>query len=192
MFNGFLKQSTASQSRNVGPFLDDTDFITPETGLTIANTDVKLSKGGAAGANKNSGGGTHRNNGMYSLTFDATDTDTVGELAGSILVSGAMLVVFKFMVVEETIYDAYYGASAAGIEANTLTTLSQGKPPANPTMQQALMHLYWRHIYGQVKVDTDTANQARVYADDGTTILYEWDISDSSNVFTRAEVQTGA
>jgi len=114
MNNGFLKQSTASQSRLVGPFVDDTDFKTLETGLTIANTDVKLSKNGAAGANKNSGGGTHRNNGMYSLTFDATDTDTVGELAGSILISGALVVVFKFTVLEEAIYDDLFGSGATG------------------------------------------------------------------------------
>jgi hypothetical protein len=114
MNNGFLKQSTAAQSRLVGPFLDDTDFKTTETALTIANTDVKLSANGAAGANKNSGGGTHRNNGMYSLTFDATDTATVGELGGSIVVAGALPVVFKFVVLEEAVYDALFGASAPG------------------------------------------------------------------------------
>lgn len=115
---GYLKQSTASQSRLVGPFVDDTDFKTLETSLTINNTDVKLSKNGAAGVNKNSGGGTHRNNGMYSLTFDATDTDTVGELTGSISVSGALVVVFKFWILEEDIYDALFGASAAGFDSN--------------------------------------------------------------------------
>lgn len=114
----YLKQSTASQSRMVGPFIDDTDFKTVETALTIANTDVKISKNGAAGVNKNSGGGTHRNNGMYSLTFDATDTDTVGELEVSILVSGALVVVAKYWVLEESIYDALFGASAAGFDAN--------------------------------------------------------------------------
>jgi hypothetical protein len=41
----------------VGPFVDDTDFKTLETALTIANTDVKLSKNGAAAVNKNSGAG---------------------------------------------------------------------------------------------------------------------------------------
>lgn len=115
---GFLKQSTASQSRLVGPFVDDTDFKTLETALTIANTDVKLSKNGGTSVNKNSGGGTHIANGMYALTFDATDTNTVGELAGSISVAGALVVVFKFWVLEEAIYDALLGASAAGFDAN--------------------------------------------------------------------------
>lgn len=138
---GYLKQSTASQSRLVGPFVDDTDFKTLETGLTIANTDVKLSKNGGTGANKNSGGGTHRNNGMYSLTFNATDTNTVGELAGSISVAGALVVTFKFWVLEEDIYDAVFGASAAGFDSNqrvdvgewlgNAVTASSGNPDVN-------------------------------------------------------------
>lgn len=111
---GYLKQSTATQGRMVGPLIDDTDFKTVETALTILNTDVKLSKNGAVSVNKNSGGGTHRDNGMYSLTFDATDTNTVGELEGSILVTGALVVVFKFVVLEETVYDALFGAAAPG------------------------------------------------------------------------------
>lgn len=112
---GFLRQSTASQTRVVGPFLDDTDFKTPETALTIANTDVKLKKNGTA-ANKNSGGGTHTNSGDYSLTFDATDTATVGELKGTVVVAGALPVFFCFLVLEEAVYDALFAASAAGYQ----------------------------------------------------------------------------
>lgn len=114
MLNGFLRQSTASQARNVGPFVDDTDFKTLETALTINNTDVKLSKNGAAVGNKNSGGGSHISNGFYALTFDATDSNTVGELQGSIAVAGALVVAFKFVVLEEAIYDALYAAGATG------------------------------------------------------------------------------
>ena len=53
-----LRQSTASQDVMIGAFIDDTDFKTPETGLTIANTDIKLLKDGGASVNKNSGGAT--------------------------------------------------------------------------------------------------------------------------------------
>ena len=112
MLHGYLRQSTASQTVLIGPFIDDTDFVSLETGLTINNTDVKLSKNGATGVNKNSGGGTHRNNGMYSFTFDATDSNTVGELAGSISVTGALIVTFKFTVLEAKVYDALYSTSA--------------------------------------------------------------------------------
>ncbi len=116
--NSFLKQSTASQSRAIGPFIDDTDFKTAKTGLTIANTDIKLVVNGGASANKNSGGGTHRINGVYGITFDATDTATVGEIELSVLVSGALQVFHKFTVLEEVVYDALFGASAIGYIAN--------------------------------------------------------------------------
>lgn len=120
---GYLRQSTAGQSRMVGPFVDDTDFKTVETGLTIANTDVKLSKNGAVGVNKNAGGGTHRDNGMYSFTFDATDTNTVGELSGSILVAGALVVCFKFVVLEEAVYDRLLADGAAGYSTHAATDI---------------------------------------------------------------------
>jgi len=110
----YLKQSTASQQRAVGPFIDDTDFKTPLTGLTIANTDVKLVINGAASVNKNAGGGTHRINGVYGITFDATDTTTVGEVEYSIVVTGALPVFGKFQVVEEAVYDAMFAAAAPG------------------------------------------------------------------------------
>jgi hypothetical protein len=130
MAGSFLRQATASQSRATPPFVDSTDFQTAETGLTIANTDVKLIVNGGASANKNSGGGTHRANGVYGLTFDATDTATVGEMEVSIVVAGALPVFFKFWVLEEAVYDALFGASAAGYQvpiwaaANSTVSLS--------------------------------------------------------------------
>lgn len=122
---GFLKQSTASQSRALGPFVDDTDFKTAETGLTIANTDIKLIVNGGASANKNSGGGTHRANGVYGVTFDATDTATVGEMQVSVVVAGALPVFDKFFVLEEAVYDELFGASAVGYIANAPVSVAQ-------------------------------------------------------------------
>jgi len=52
--NTFLRQSTASQARVIGPFVDDTDFKTAETGLTILNTDIKIRANGSSFSNKNS------------------------------------------------------------------------------------------------------------------------------------------
>jgi hypothetical protein len=121
----FLKQSTASQVRTIGPFVDDGDFKTLENGLTIANTDILLKKNGAASAAKNSGGATADTaGGMYHLTFDATDTGTVGELFYSVKVAGALVVFGSFWVLEEAIYDALYGASAAGFNSSGLVTLA--------------------------------------------------------------------
>ena len=124
----FLKQSTASQEVMLGPFLDDTDGATAET-MSLANTDIKISKAGADFANKNSGGGTDKTNGFKLITLDATDTATVGELVISCKMSGA-LPVFKFCwVLEEAIYDAIYApsatlaASVASILEDTGTTI---------------------------------------------------------------------
>ena len=45
-FCGYLKQSTAVDVI-LGPFVDEDDGKTAETGLTIAQADVRLSKNGA-------------------------------------------------------------------------------------------------------------------------------------------------
>lgn len=116
--NGYLRQSTASQSRLIGPFVDDTDFKTAETALSIANTDIKLRANGTTLSSKSSGGGTHQVNGMYSVTFDATDTANVGELFFSVVVSGALAVFGAYTVLEESVYDALFAASALGYVAD--------------------------------------------------------------------------
>ena len=118
----YLRQSTASQEVLLGPFVDSTDGSTAETGLTIANTDIKIWKGGATTeANKNSGGATHIASGRYYAVLDATDTDTVGMLEVNVAVSGALPVQRRFYVLEEAVYDAMFAASATGVPA-TLTT----------------------------------------------------------------------
>lgn len=129
-----LKQSTASQSVIIGPFVDDTDGKTAETGLTISNTDIKLSKNGATLASKNSGGGTHDADGYYAITLDATDTNTVGRLQLSVRETGALPVYHEFEVLEEAIYDALYGASATGalpVSSGGITSSSFGAGAIN-------------------------------------------------------------
>jgi hypothetical protein len=109
----FLRQSTASQEILLGPFVDDTDGKTPETGLTIANTDIKLLVGGATTeADKNSGGGTHVAGGRYSAVLDATDTATVGVLEVSVNATGALPFTKSYFVMEATRYDSLYGSAA--------------------------------------------------------------------------------
>jgi hypothetical protein len=106
----YLKQSTASQEIPLGFFLDSTDGNTEETGLTIANTDIKLWKTGATTlANKNSGGGTHISNGIYYAVLDATDTDTPGPMVIFCHVSGALAVRVECVVLGANVYDAMIG-----------------------------------------------------------------------------------
>ena len=107
-----LKQSTASQEIPLGYFVDSTDGNTEETGLTIANTDIKLWKMGATAlANKNSGGATHISNGIYYAVLDATDTDTLGALVVFVHVAGALAVRVECEVLAANVYDSLIAAS---------------------------------------------------------------------------------
>jgi hypothetical protein len=106
----YLKQSTAGQEVSFGPFVDETDGKTAETGLTIANTDIKIHVAGATTlANKNSGGATHIAGGVYYAVFDATDTATLGSGAIIIHVAGALPVRVPFTVLAANIYDSLIG-----------------------------------------------------------------------------------
>ncbi len=117
-----LRQSTASQEVVLPTFVDSTDGDTAETALTIANTDVKLTKGGGTSqVNKNSGGATHMATGDYYIVLDATDTDTVGNLHIKVKVAGALAVWKECVVVEEAVYDADYAASATGMRLANVT-----------------------------------------------------------------------
>lgn len=110
-----LRQSTASQEIPLGPFVDSTDGNTAETGLTIANTDIKIQKaGGTTQTNKNSGGATHIATGDYYAVLDATDTDTVGPTRVKVHVAGALPVWLDCHVYEEAVYDDLFAASAGG------------------------------------------------------------------------------
>ena len=114
----FLKQSTAYTFRH-GPFLDDTDGKTAETGLTISQADVRLSKAGGDFAQKNeSSASSHDEIGYYIVVLDATDTNTCGELLVAVHEAGALPVFKTFQGLEETIYDSLFATSAAAFDAN--------------------------------------------------------------------------
>jgi len=109
-----LKQSTAYTFR-LGPFLDSTDGNTQENALTIAYTDVLLSKAGGALAAKSdttalTGTGA---NAHYTCVLNTTDTGTLGTLRVWCHVTGALTVWQDFMVVPANIYDSLVAGSDA-------------------------------------------------------------------------------
>jgi hypothetical protein len=184
--SNFLRQSTASQARTIGPFLDDTDFKTAETALTIANTDIKLLVNGGASANKNSGGGTHRVNGMYGVTFDATDTATVGELEVSVVVAGALPVFKTFYVLEEAVFDALFAAAAPGYVANAPVNVAQMGGTAYATAQAAEVDAIWdKQVDGSVTARqsmrlANSANGGKT-SGGGTTTFTMRDLADTKD-----------
>jgi hypothetical protein len=120
-----LRQSTAVNVL-LGPFLDDTDFKTAETGLTLSQADIQLSKNAAAFAQKNeSTSATHRTSGHYMVPLDATDTNTLGMLRIEVVESGALPVWRDFMVLTAAAWDSLYAAAlgAGTADSGTTTTL---------------------------------------------------------------------
>lgn len=111
-YGGHIRQSTAITVA-LGPFMDATDGFTAETALTITQPDIRLSKNGAAFAQKNAAQTlSHMENGFYSLSLDATDTNTVGSLIVHCAESGTRPHTFHFDVLEEEIYDGIYASTA--------------------------------------------------------------------------------
>lgn len=114
-YGGELRANTAVDIL-IGPFVDDTDGKTAETGLTI---DVEVSKNGQALADKNDitapvhdAAGTI--DGYYNCELDTTDTNTEGTLAVVCFSAGALPVRHDFMVLSEAAWDSKYVAKDDG------------------------------------------------------------------------------
>jgi len=117
-----LKQSTAATIK-LGPFIDDTDGKTAETGLTIAQADIRLSKnGGDFAQTNNTAGATHDENGYYDIPLNATDTGTLGRLRVSVSKSGALPVWQDFQVVTANVYDTLCSTDSLDVNVASLST----------------------------------------------------------------------
>ncbi len=73
------------------------------------------------------------------------------------------------------------------IATDVIAQLTQGAPPATPSLQQAIMYLYqtWRN-----KV-TESATEWKSYDDAGSTEICKRTVSDDGTTFTAGEVITG-
>lgn len=125
--DSFLRQSTTI-TRRIGPFLDATDGVTPETGLAGSMT-VYLSKAGGAYAARNSATAiAYDRDGFYNVELNTTDSNTVGELRYEVTSAATHLPVWgSFQVLEEPVYDALIAGSSnlstavASITAGAIT-----------------------------------------------------------------------
>jgi hypothetical protein len=109
-----LKANTAVDVL-IGPFVDSTDGNTDETGLTITQADVRLSKNGQNMAQKNDANAcTHDELGYYNCPLDTTDTNTEGSLVLVVHEAGALPVRHEFNVMSEAAWDSLYAAKDTG------------------------------------------------------------------------------
>ena len=108
-----LKQSTAT-TVTFGPFVDATDGATAETTLTLSQADLKLSKNGAAFAQKGEAtSAAHDTSGWYRVALNATDTGTLGALTLMCAETGALPVWREFQVVKANVWDSLIGGTDA-------------------------------------------------------------------------------
>jgi hypothetical protein len=132
-----LRQSTANQVIPLGVFLDNSDGFTPKTELTISNTDIKLWKAGATSlANKESGGATHMDGGVYRATLSANDTSDDGPLVMFVHVLDALPVRVECEVLPAALYDAWQaGTLPANVTqfGGSAGMFSGGRPEVNAT-----------------------------------------------------------
>jgi hypothetical protein len=130
-----LKQSTSIDIR-VGPFVDATDGVTPETGITLGAADqaeVLKANGAATTAMAGTFAAVTGADGWYDYTVATGDVDTVGEVVFVVQDSSVCLpVLVRGYVIEEAVYDALYAASSAGplqstVAGRTLDVSSTGE-----------------------------------------------------------------
>lgn len=104
----FIKQSTTT-TISLGPFVDDTDGKTAETGLSLT---VYLVKNGAAAAARNSATAiSHDRDGYYRVELNGTDTATPGLLRALASPAGALPVWRDLVVLPANVYDSLIGGS---------------------------------------------------------------------------------
>jgi len=149
----FLRQSTA-QTIRIGPFIDDTDFVSEEVSLTISAADIRLSKDGGNMVSC-SVGGTHDEVGYYSVALGTGDTDTVGTLDIMVSETGTLFVKHQYYVVEEAVYDAML-ASGAALNVGTAASVTGAVGSVTGNVGGALLG----NVQGDVEgnVDGSTAS----------------------------------
>ena len=178
----WIKQSTASTIK-LGPFLDDTDGKTPETGLTISQADIRISKnGGNFAQSNNTAGATHNENGYYSVPLDATDTNTLGTFRVAVLKTGALAVWQDFMVVPANVWDSMFGVSVLNVNVSTLSSGAVDSILDDPvegsfTMRQ-LLRLMASALFGKA-------------SGGGTATITFRDLGDSKNRITATVTANG-
>jgi len=108
----FLKADTAVIVR-IGPFVDITDGLTPETGVTLSGADeaevLKHNGVGTSSIAASTWAAISGCDGWYDLTLTTGNTDTEGLLTVVVQDDNVCLPVFvHFMVLSANVYDALF------------------------------------------------------------------------------------
>lgn len=192
----WLKQSTAVTVK-FGPFVDESDGFTPETSLTIAQADIRLSKnGGDIAQTNNSAGATHDELGYYDIPLDTTDTNTLGNLRVLVSESGALPVWQDFMVLPANVWDSLFGADQLLVEVDAVSTGGVSDILDAPLTEPSGVFawgsatlrntLAWLGALGRNKI-TQTATTTTLRNDADDADIADSTIADNGTTLTRGE-----
>jgi len=170
----FVKQSTAV-TLLIGPFVDEDDGKTAETGLTISQADVRLSKNGGNMAQKNNADAcVHDELGYYTCALDTTDTNTLGVLKVMVHESGALPVWETCMVVTANVWDTLCSTDQLDVNvtnvAGTSQTANDNGADINAILTDTGTTLPSTLSTIDGKVDTIDGNVDSILTDTGTTL----------------------
>ena len=118
----YLKQSTASQKVTV-KLVDNVDGYTPETSITTPT--ITLSKAGAAFGAVNDGTWTELANGLYTVTLNATDSETLSDITIHIEKTGCRNYEEKGYVLPANIYDSWFGSDKQQVDLTQVNGAAQ-------------------------------------------------------------------
>ena len=158
----FLKQSTTAVLR-IGPFVDAADGFTAETGLSIAQADIQISKtgGGFAQTSDATPTTTHDADGWYQCPLTIADTGTPGALDLEIAMGGARPVSRQFSVLPAPIYEMLIAGDGAFIRDATWAAILTGATYNQPTSAgRFLREIQELHRYANRCIWIDTVNGA--------------------------------
>lgn len=186
-----LKQATAHIMR-MGPFLDDTDGKTPETGLTITQADIQISKAGGTftQTNAESPTTTHDVDGWYQVPVTVSDTGTLGPLTAQVAMAGALPVWRECHVLPANVYDSLYSTDKLQVD------LAQwlGTAAATPSVA-GVPKVDLTHVFGTILSEGGAGRLAAAFIklfDVTTPLLVASDVMRGTDSAATAAVWTAA
>lgn len=119
-----LRQSTAV-TLQIGPYLDATDGVTPETGLGLAD-DIEISKNGGVFATVSSASLTYDSDGYYRWDATASETSDLGSLVVKSVSSTVHVPVWhEFMVLPSNVWDSLYSTDKLQVDVTQVSGTSE-------------------------------------------------------------------
>ena len=117
--------------------------------------------------------------------MNTTDTNTVGELLVAVHESGALPVFKTFQVLEEAIYDALYGASAAGFDSNGRVDVSliegvDATDQINSACDSAIVTYGLDHLVSTSVAGADVADDSIIAQLVSSSATADWDTFDNA------------